>query len=68
MSVIDHPQGIMLYRFATMIAGLKLEIKGMTRRGTSCYAILKNERGYKGNKLKVLTLAQADYAKERVAF
>tara|TARA_B110000196_G_scaffold316653_1_gene328367 strand:- start:673 stop:825 length:153 start_codon:yes stop_codon:yes gene_type:complete len=32
---------------------LKLEILGMTRRGQSAYAIIKQETGLKGSKQKV---------------
>ena len=37
---------------------LKLETKGLTRRGRSAYSIVKSEFGFRGNKEKVL--AQLD--------
>ncbi len=44
-----------LYRLMTMRQGLKLEIQGMRLvRGRTCYAIVKEEFGFKGNKGKVL--------------
>ena len=33
---------------------LKLEMKGMTRRGQSAYSIIKEEFGFKGTRQKVL--------------
>lgn len=41
-------------RMLTLRAGLKLELVGLTRRGRSCYSIIKGEFGLKGNKQKVL--------------
>jgi len=54
-------ESIMDYRLATMIIGLKHEIKGrrLTNKGRTCYAMLKTEYGLKGNKEKVLAQAQA---------
>jgi len=42
-----------LYRLLALKAALKLEMKGMKRRGRSVYSILKAE-GYRGNKASVL--------------
>ena len=42
------------YRMVTLSKALKLEIKGMKRRGRSVYAIIKDEFGFKGGKQKVL--------------
>ena len=41
-------------RLLVLRQGLKLEIKGLTRRGRSCYAIIKDELGFKGSKQSVL--------------
>ncbi len=41
------------YRLLTLRSALSLEILGMTRRGRSVYAIIKEEFGFKGNKQKV---------------
>lgn len=67
MSVISDPKLIALYRFKTLIVGLRLETQGLAIRGKSCYSILKQERGYTGNKVKVLSQAQADYEREYAA-
>lgn len=40
-------------RLLTLRAMLKLEMKGMTRKGRSAYAILKEELNLKGNKQSV---------------
>lgn len=41
------------FRARVLLRGLKLEMLGMTRRGQSCYAIIKQEYGLKGSKQKV---------------
>ena len=41
------------FRARVLLRGLKLEMLGMTRRGQSCYAIIKQEYGLKGSKKKV---------------
>jgi len=51
--VLDTPEQIKSYRILTLKAALKLEIKGMKRRGRSVYSIVKEEFGFKGNKQKV---------------
>ena len=46
---------IEMARYLTMRAGLQLEVKGMRlTRGLSCYKIIKDTFGLKGNKQKVL--------------
>jgi len=48
---------INFFRLVTLLSGLRFEIKtgGMKLcRGPSCYAIIKREFGFKGNKEKVL--------------
>jgi hypothetical protein len=51
---------VMSFRFLTLISGLKLETKGirMTRKGPTCYSILKKEYGFKGSREAVLKAAQ----------
>ena len=51
---------ISIFRLLTLRSGLALEAKTGMRmsRGRSCYAIVKAEYGFKGNKLRVL--AQLD--------
>jgi len=53
--VIDTPEGIAAARLITLYHGLKLEATTGMRltRGRSCYAIVKEEFGLKGNKAKV---------------
>lgn len=41
------------FRLRTLHKMLKLEILGMSRRGQSAYAIIKQETGLKGSKQKV---------------
>ena len=53
-TIID-PEGIELYRMATLRAALKLEVLGMKRRGgRSVFAIVKKENNLKGTKRQVL--------------
>ncbi len=42
-------------RLLTLRQMLKLEMKGMHRRGRSAYAILKSEYGFKGTRERVLS-------------
>jgi len=52
---IEGADQIAMARLLTLRAGLKLETKGMRMtRGISCYKIIKDEYGFKGNKLRVL--------------
>jgi hypothetical protein len=45
---------INVFRQLTLWSGLKLECKGSRlSRGRSCYSIVKQERGFKGNKARV---------------
>jgi len=41
-------------RIAVLVGALKLEVLGMTRRGRSVYAIVKDEFGLRGSKRRVL--------------
>lgn len=43
MSSITDPNAIYLMRLCTLRAGLKLEARGLRRRGRSCLAIAKQE-------------------------
>ena len=45
-------------RIAVLVGALKLEVLGMTRRGRSVYAIVKDEFGLRGNKRRVLEQLQ----------
>jgi len=43
------------FRLLALRGALRLEIKGLKRRGRSVYSIIKEEFGFKGNKEKVLS-------------
>lgn len=62
MTVLNQPHQIEAARLATLKAALKLEIKGMTRRGPSAYSILKG-MGYKGTRESVLQQVENDVNK-----
>ena len=52
---LDTPEQIQMARYLTMRSGLKLEIQGLRlTRGVSCYKLIKDTFGLKGNKQKVL--------------
>ena len=54
MSSINKPEQIDMYRQRVLLKGLKLELIGMKlSRGQSCYSIIKQEYGLKGNKQSV---------------
>jgi len=59
--MVTGKAGMEAYRFAHLITGLKAEMRGMrlTGKGSTCYSMLKNMYGFKGNKAKVLAQAQA---------
>ncbi len=53
--VIKGREAVELVRVMTLMAGLKLEIKGLgLSRGVSCHNIIKHTFGFKGNKQNVL--------------
>jgi len=52
-TIIDTPEKIDAFRILTLKSALKLEIKGMKRRGRSVYSIVKEEFGFTGSKQKV---------------
>jgi hypothetical protein len=53
--VFDTPQGVAYFRLCARIAALKLETRGMTRRGRSAYSICKEVYGLRGTRERVLT-------------
>lgn len=59
--------GIDLYRWLVMRSGIKLEAKGLCRRGRSCTAIAKAELGVTGNRAKVLEAVEAKIAELETA-
>jgi hypothetical protein len=55
MTVLTNPDDIAAYRLLVLHKGLSLETKGIKMsRGRSCYSIIKDEFGLKGNKISVL--------------
>lgn len=55
VQVYDTPEAINAYRNQVLLRGLQAEVRGMKlTRGRSCYAVIKEEFGLKGNKKKVL--------------
>ena len=61
-AVLDTPEQIEMFRYKTLLKGLRFETLGM--KG-DCYAIIKQEFGLKGSKQKVfdqfkLMLEQVD--------
>jgi len=53
-TVITGEDNIKNARILTLRSALKLEVKGMKRRGRSVYSIVKQEFGFRGNKQRVL--------------
>ena len=51
--LITGKENIDAFRLRTLHKMLKLETLGMTRRGQTAYAIIKQETGLKGSKQKV---------------
>ena len=55
VQVYDTPESINAYRNQVLLRGLQAEVRGMKlTRGRSCYAVIKEQFGLKGNKQKVL--------------
>jgi hypothetical protein len=63
MAVLDDTTKIEAYRILTLRQMLKLEIKGIKRRGPSAYSILKG-MGYTGTRQRILE--QLDEYREHV--
>ena len=51
-----HATGIEFFQAATRAAALRLELKGMKRRGRSVYSICKQVYGFTGSRAKVSEL------------
>jgi hypothetical protein len=59
MTMLTTPKQIHAFRIATLVSGLKLEIRGMSvSRGRSCYSILKDDLALTGTRPVVLAAAQ----------
>jgi hypothetical protein len=54
MNALTTPDQIQAYRRLTLIQMLKLEIRGMHKKGRSAYSILKEETGLKGTRQQLL--------------
>ena len=53
--MLTEPNQIAIYRLMVLRSGLKLEIKGMkVKGGKSCYSIVRQEFGLKGDRASVL--------------
>jgi hypothetical protein len=64
MSAITGAEAIARYRADVLAKGLELEIRGLRRRGRSCYAIIKAEYGLRGSRESVLRQFRALLDKE----
>ncbi len=55
-SIVLDKEDIEVARLLMLRSGLKLELNGLrlTSRAPTCYSIIKQEFGLKGNKIKVL--------------
>lgn len=60
MTALTSPDQIALFRLATLRTMLRLELRGLKRRGSSAYSILKKEYGYKGTRETVLSQVSSD--------
>jgi len=58
MSALITPDQIQAFRMLTLLSGLKLEVRGLRKTGRSCYQIVKQEFGLKGNRRQVLDAFQ----------
>lgn len=52
--LIEGDEGIQFFQMCARRGALKLELKGMTRRGRSAYSICKEVYGLKGSRQSVL--------------
>jgi hypothetical protein len=59
MNAITEPDQILAYRMLTLLAGLRLEVRGLRMKGRSCYQIVKAEFGLTGNRRQVLEQYEA---------
>lgn len=55
MSTLTGKRDIAFARLVTLKIALGLECKGMSKRGRSAYAIVKEQFGLRGNKASVYT-------------
>jgi hypothetical protein len=63
--VVHGENNIRMARLLSLKGMLKLELRGMKRRGRSAYAIIKEETGFTGSKQRVLDQLEA-FTKEQL--
>jgi hypothetical protein len=51
--IIDTPEGIEFFQMCALEGAIKLEMKGLKRRGRSAYAIAKEKYGLRGSRARV---------------
>jgi len=54
MTVFDTPEGIAFVQLCARRGALRLELKGLKRRGRTAYSICKEVYGLKGSRERVL--------------
>ena len=54
MTAITDPEHIKQFRMLSLLAGLRLEVRGLRMKGRSCYQIVKAEFALTGNRRQVL--------------
>jgi hypothetical protein len=61
--IFSGEDGVNLYRMATIIMGMKAEMRGMrlTSKAPSCFTIARREYGLRGSKEKILADMTALY-------
>jgi hypothetical protein len=66
MTVIDTPEGIQFAKLCALRGAVKMEIRGMRRRGRSATVLAKELLGLKNSTSKVATLAALETEIERL--
>jgi hypothetical protein len=61
MTVLNDQTAIEIYRLAVLRGAVKMEVLGMTRRGRSATAIVKDELKLKRSLKSIEVLAHLDY-------
>ncbi len=64
--IVDGPDVVNVYRPLAMYHALKLEIKGLSFKSGSVYAMVRREYGFKGSKAKVLDQLEAKLKKDGI--
>ena len=60
LMIMDGSEAIEVYRIATIISGMRLEMLGMklSRKAPSCFTIARKQYGLKGNKASLFAQMQ----------